>query len=280
MYCTLKNIQVHYETQGQGRPLILLHGLWLDHRQMVGCMEPGLADRPGWQRIYLDLPGMGKTPGEAWITNSDHMLDVICDFIDQVLPGQRFAIGGYSYGGYLARGVLHRKADMVDGLLLACPMIKDIGKRNLPPQEVRVSDPELMASLTPQQRQEFEWVSVQSQQIWKRIHKEINRGSLLGDAPFLTKLHEEGYAFSFDVEEAMVDPFDMPTLIVAGRQDWVVGYRDAWQILDTYPWATFAVLDRAGHNLPIAQQRLFDSLVDEWLDRVEEEIEAAGSGGE
>jgi len=275
VYCSLDNIQVHYETRGQGRPLILLHGFGSDHRQMVGCMEPGLAHRPGWQRIYLDLPGMGKTPGEDWITNSDHMLDVICDFIDQVLPGQRFAIGGYSYGGYLARGVLYRKREMVDGLLLACPMIKDIGERELPPQEVRVSDPELMARLTEEQQEEFEWVSVQNQQIWKRIQEEMNPGFLLGNEPFLTKLHEEGYPFSFDVEEAMVGPFNMPTLIVAGRQDWVVGYRDAWQILEKYPRATFAVLDRAGHNLPIAQQRLFDALVDEWLDRVEE---SSGAG--
>jgi pimeloyl-ACP methyl ester carboxylesterase len=242
-------------------------------------MEPGLAERPGWQRIYLDLPGMGQTPGEAWISNSDQMLDVICDFIDQVLPGQRFAIGGYSYGGYLARGVLLRKRKMVDGLLLVCPMIKDQGARELPPQEVRVSDPELMAWLTEEQREEFEWVVVQSQRIWERIEEEMNPGFLLGDAPFLTRLQEGGYRFSFDVDAALVDPFKKPTLIVAGRQDWIVGYRDAWQIIDTYPRATFAVLDRAGHNLPIAQDRLFDTLAGEWLDRMEEEVKE-GSGHE
>jgi pimeloyl-ACP methyl ester carboxylesterase len=279
VYCTLNNIQVHYETRGQGRPLILLHGFWSDYHQMIGCMETGLADRPGWQRIYLDLPGMGQTPGEAWISNSDHMLDVICDFIDQVLPGKRFALGGYSYGGYLARGVLTRKADMVDGLLLACPMINDIGERNLPPQEVLVSDPVLMARLTEEQQEEFEWVAVQSRRIWIRIQEEMNPGFALGDAPFLTKLQEEGYPFSFDVEEAMVDPLEKPTLIVAGRQDWIVGYRDAWQILEKYPRATFAVLDRAGHNLPLAQDHLFDALVGEWLDRLEEEVKE-GSGHE
>ncbi len=273
MYCSLDNIKVHYETRGEGRPLILLHGLWLDHRQMVGCMEPIMADRPGWQRFYPDLPGMGQTLGEAWITNSDHMLDVLCDFIDHVLPGQRFTIGGYSYGGYLARGVVYRRADMVDGLLLACPMIKDIGQRDLPPQEVRVADEAFMARLTPEQREEFAWTSVQSQRIWERTQAEIDVGSLLGNEPFLTRLQREGYAFSFDVDGSGRDPFQKPTLIVTGRQDWVVGYRDAWQILEHYPWATFAVMDRAGHNLPIAQERLFDALVGEWLDRVEEGAE-------
>jgi pimeloyl-ACP methyl ester carboxylesterase len=270
MHCELKNIRVYYELRGQGRPLILLHGFWIDHRQMVGCLEPGLGERHGWQRYYLDLPGMGQTPGAAWITNSDHMLDVVCDFIDQVIPGQRFAIGGYSYGGYLARGVVYRKRDLVDGLFLACPVIKNIGQRDLPPQEVRVADAELMARLTAEQQEEFAWVAVQSQRIWERTQAEIAVGSLLGDEPFLTRLQGEGYAFTFDVDDRSRDPFEKPTLIVTGRQDWIVGYRDAWQILENYPRATFAVLDRAGHNLPIDQERLYDALVGEWLDRVEE----------
>ena len=38
----------------------------------------------------------------------------------------------------------------------------------------------------------------------------------------------------------------------------------------SYPRGTFAVLDRAGHLLGIAQADLFHALVAEWLDRVEE----------
>ena len=70
--------------------------------------------------------------------------------------------------------------------------------------------------------------------------------------------------------DALPQPFPAPTLIVAGRQDSIVGYRDAWRILESYPRATIAVLDRAGHCLEIEQARLFHALVSEWLDRVEE----------
>lgn len=49
----------------------------------------------------------------------------------------------------------------------------------------------------------------------------------------------------------------------AGRQDWVVGYRYAWQILDSYPWSTITVLDTAGYKLPFTQGRLFDTLISE-----------------
>jgi len=47
-----------------------------------------------------------------------------------------------------------------------------------------------------------------------------------------------------------------------------------WDILENYPRATFVVLDRAGHMLYIEQENLFNALVNEWLDRVEESAAA------
>ena len=96
-------------------------------------------------------------------------------------------------------------------------------------------------------------------------------GFEVADEAFLSRLRTQGYAFSFDVDtDAAL--FDRPTLILVGRQDGIVGYRDAWETLENYPRATFAVLDRAGHNLQIEQEELFNTLVGEWLDRVEESI--------
>ena len=41
-------------------------------------------------------------------------------------------------------------------------------------------------------------------------------------------------------------------------------------LLKYYPRATLAVLDRAGHALHMEQSKLFNMLVEEWLDRVRE----------
>ena len=48
-------------------------------------------------------------------------------------------------------------------------------------------------------------------------------------------------------------------------------------VLGNYPRGTFAVLDRAGHNLQIEQETGFNALVNEWLDRVEEKLTRFGS---
>ena len=65
---------------------------------------------------------------------------------------------------------------------------------------------------------------------------------------------------------------EKPTLIFVGRQDWMVGYRDASTILEKHPCDTFAALDRAGQILYIEQEHLFHALVKEWLDRVKESL--------
>ena len=269
--CQVRGIRVHYETFGEGRPMIMLHGFGPDHRLMTGCMEPIFRSREGWKRIYLDLPGMGKTKAEDWLVNSDQMLDIILGFITALIPGRHIVVVGESYGGYLARGVIHRLPALVDGLLLICPMtIADSKRRTLPHHVTLARDAEAMSELTLAERQDFEsYAVVQTQETWKRVSDEVNVGFAAADEAFLSRLQSDGYAFSFDVNAASAF-FDGPALILVGRQDAIVGYRDTWQILEKYPRATFAVLDRAGHDLQIEQEGLFNALVSEWLDRVEE----------
>jgi hypothetical protein len=85
--------------------------------------------------------------------------------------------------------------------------------------------------------------------------------------------------FSFDVD-ILPTPFAAPTLFLTGRQDNWCGYQDAYRLLDNYPRASFSVLDRAGHALPVEQKTLFRALVNEWLDRVEEYAPVASSKSE
>ncbi|KUO70583.1 MAG: 2-hydroxy-6-oxo-6-phenylhexa-2,4-dienoate hydrolase [Clostridia bacterium BRH_c25] len=271
MKCKLDNIIIYYEEYGEGKPVIMLHGYYPDHRLMSGCMEPVFLKREGYRRIYIDLPGMGKTKGEAWIDSSDKMLKVVLGFIDKVIPNERFLIAGESYGGYLARGVMHHMSERVDGLFLLCPsIIEDHSKRDTPPHTAIVIDNELLSTLCKEDAEEFESMAVvQSEEIWERYNKEVYSGVRIANAPFLEKIRNESFSFSFDVDR-LKDKYEKPVLFLLGRQDSSVGYKDAWNILDSFPRGTFAVLDRAGHNLQLEQVEVFNTLVDEWIDRVEE----------
>jgi len=274
MDCELKDITVHYESLGEGRPLVVLHGWGMDHRYMVSDLEPLFRQRDGWKRIYPDLPGHGLTPGPDWIRNRDQELDVVLEFIDAVIPGERFALAGSSAGAYLARGVVHRRPAAIDGVLLTVPLIAaGDAERHVPSHVTVVADPALASELEPDEAEGlFEIVAVQSRKVLDYLRANVPSAET-GDEAYQEKIreHPENYAFSFDVDSLPV-PCPAPTLIVTGRQDSVIGYRDAWGILENYPRGTFVVLDRAGHFMGVEQEDLFHALAGEWLDRVEEYI--------
>jgi pimeloyl-ACP methyl ester carboxylesterase len=274
MFCDLGNVSIYYETYGHGVPVLMIHGFYPDHRLMKGCMEPVFAGRPGWKRIYFDLPGMGNTRGQTWIDSSDKVLEVVLAFVNRILPHQDFLVVGESYGGYLARGLVSKKGESIVGLLLICPLIvPNQDERSLPVKKIIVEDRRLISELDQSDAEEFESMAVvQNRANWERFRDEILVGLKAADRAYLEQLRSKGYRFSFDAD-SLSQPYGKPVLILTGRQDASVGYRDAWRIVENYPRATFAVLDSAGHNLQIEQAKLFNALVSEWLDRVQLEKE-------
>lgn len=271
MECTVRGVPVHYEEYGTGRPLLMLHGWPGFHGFMTHHLEPLFAQRPGWRRLYPDLPGMGETPGADWITSQDQMLEVALGFIDALAPGERFTLAGASYGGYLGRGVIRARRAQMDGAMLWTPLVElDPARRDLPPHQVFQRDPDLLATLAPDETLWTQVSVVQTPAMLAEFRAAVKPGFQAADHDFLGRVRKN-YAFSFDVD-ALPEPFPAPALILAGRQDAMCGYREAWKLVDNLPRGTFAVLDRAGHGLAGEQRTLFRALVGEWLDRVEEYI--------
>ena len=269
-YVEVDGVRVHYVEHGAAGPgvatAVLVHGFPVDQRLMVGAFEPVFADRPGWRRVYVDLPGMGGTVAPD-VASTDDVFRILRGAVQALVPEGPYVLVGQSYGGYLARGLTAADAGRVAGLAVVVTVVEprhDL--RELPPCQVLVQDPALIervgseASLPsrlsrcrprrPGHDPGRRWIPA-----WPRPDREA------------VARVEAHYAGSFPVEPA---PFEKPALVLVGRQDSITGYRDAWGLADYYPRASFAVLDRAGHSLHLEQRGLFEALVGEWLDRVEE----------
>lgn len=270
MECHLSRITVHYESIGHGRPLVVLPGWPDDWTVPADYLEPVMRSRPEWRRIYLDLPGRGRTEGASWITTNDEVLEIVLEVLDRLIPGERFVVAGHSAGGYLARAVLHRRMALVDGLLQVVPEFPDDDDEELPERTPLVSDPDLLErvrlELGPDLATAFQTgLVVQTPQIYERF-KTLVPGFRGHDAEFLARLP---HTLSFDVDR-LPSPFLHPALFVLGRQDAIVGFRGAIGLMDQYPRATVAILDRAGHALPWEQEDVFQAVLRDWLMRIEE----------
>lgn len=258
---------ISYEIAGQGVPVINLHGYGIDHCSMKASLEPLFADRQGFQRIYFDLPGMGRSGTNPQILSSDDMLEVLMQFIDYLIPDQPFLLTGLSYGGYLARGVLHKMKDRVLGLLLICPVVGfRRTTRQLPDFRLWERDEALMSQLTPNEFATIDqFLTIQTKRVWERFNQEINPSLSLPDIGLMERIRDTEFSFDVDTLES---PFDSPALILLGRYDVAVGYKDAWEIYDNFTDATLVVLGRSGHSLQMEQSFLFNAHVRAWLDQI------------
>lgn len=255
-------VPVHYTAFGDGDPVLVLHGAGVDHREMAAAFEPIFGGLPGYRRIYPDLPGMGRTPAPATLASADDVLDLLLGFVDAIIGPAPFRLIGHSAGAYFARAIAGNRARQVAGLALVCPL--GGSARDVPEHKVLVASADLKKLLGTEEAESFaEYFVVQTQATLDRYLAAVAPSMGLTDEAAMERI-----AWQWEFRgTAASQPYSGPALILAGRQDATVGYTGAWDLLQLYPRATFAVLDQAGHALPHEQPDLLEALVTEWLGR-------------
>ena len=106
-----RSVQLYTDIQGQGLPMLCLHGHPGSSRSMDVFVE---ALSPQFQTITPDLRGYGRSRTRAPFAMQDHL-----DDLDQVMAGHdKFWILGWSLGGILALEIALRHPTRVQGLIL------------------------------------------------------------------------------------------------------------------------------------------------------------------
>jgi pimeloyl-ACP methyl ester carboxylesterase len=256
MHTHAGGVAVHYVEHGAGRPVLVLHGAGVDHREPEACFEPIFDDAPGFRRIYPDLPGMGRTPAPEELRSAGDVLDVLLRFAEKVADGAPYVLVGHSAGAHYGQAMAARVPDEVSGLALVCPLLPDV--RNVPEHRAIVGS----AAIGDEEFRSY--FVIQSPEMLRRYERYVAPAASLVDHAALERIGER-WELAFDDSA----PYRGPTLIVAGRLDSTVGYAAAADRLDDYPHASLAVIDDAGHALPHEQPDLLRALVLDWLARTE-----------
>jgi pimeloyl-ACP methyl ester carboxylesterase len=117
-YATSNGISFYYDEQGEGAPLVLLHG-GIGSGEMFATLKPALTGR---RVIAVDLQGHGRT------ADVDRPFDVsaMADDVAGVLP-DRFDLLGYSLGGHVAVRLALQHPERVDNLIVVSVAIKRSG---------------------------------------------------------------------------------------------------------------------------------------------------------
>ncbi|MCW8327571.1 alpha/beta fold hydrolase [Photobacterium sp. SDRW27] len=106
-------MNLHYQVDGQGEAIILIHGLF-GSADNLGLLARSLKDK--YKVISLDLRNHGRSPHSDTFTYRDMAADVL-KVIDQC-DIERFSLIGHSMGGKVAMAMTELAADRFNHLVV------------------------------------------------------------------------------------------------------------------------------------------------------------------
>lgn len=113
MRVKIAGADIHYDAQGEGPALLLLHGFPLDRRMW----DPQVAAFPGFTVVRVDLRGFGASPAGDALLTMERIADDAAGLLDH-LGLSRAIVCGLSMGGYAAFAFARRHAERLRGLVL------------------------------------------------------------------------------------------------------------------------------------------------------------------
>lgn len=177
-------VPVQYVEHGAGRPVLVLHGAGVDHREAEACFEPALDGAAELRRIYPDLPGMGRTPAPATLRSADDVLETLLAFADAVSGGTPYLLAGHSAGAYYAQAMAARRPRQVAGLALVCPLLpglRDVPEHRLVAGSGELGDEGFRAYLV-----------IQTPEMLDRYERYVAPAAALADRAALERIGERG----------------------------------------------------------------------------------------
>jgi len=253
-------MQLHYEVQGQGFPLIILHGLFgsLDNWR---TQSKGLA--PFFKVYALDLRDHGGSP-HSDVFDYPAMAEDLREFLESHEIDSAFVLG-HSMGGKVAMQFATSYPERVDKLVVV-----DIAPRAYPPEHAEIFKALLALNLRDfQTRAEVD--SALEKDISDVRVRQFLLTNLIRDTHGLKwRMHLEALHRNYDALGQAVEPqrvFKRPVCFIRGGNSNYIQESDFAGIRDFFPRSEILTVPNAGHWVHVDAPAEFSRIVVDFLNR-------------
>ena len=240
-YATVNGLRTYYELQGEGEPLVLLHGGGVTSDSWFAQI-PALAQR--FRVLAPERRGHGRTPDVEGEVTSDLLAEDTVAFLEELGTGPVHLVG-WSAGGTVALRLALRRPDLVRKLVLIGTGISRDGSTPTDLALVHGSEPELLAAMF---RPQYEPLSPDGPEHFPVVF-----------AKWLRMWREEP-----DIELSALAGLPMPVLVMQGDDDGVRIEHSA-AVAAALPDAQLAVVPGTSHALPLEKPALVNQLLLDFL---------------
>lgn len=253
-------IEIAYRGEGDGLPVVLLHGFPFSSR-MWNRQVAALA--PSHRVITPDFRGFGDSGGAP---SSLEQLAGDLDALVEHLELPPFVLGGFSMGGYVAFPYLAKHADRVRAVMLldtrAEPDAPEAKQRRYAAiDRIKSEGPDGFLNdfaklvLSPKTLETRPEIATQVRQLMESERAATLTGGLqaIAERPDSTPL---------------LSKITQPTLIVVGNDDKATPVDAARKMHEAIGGSTLVIIPDAGHMTNIEQPEQFNTVMREFLARV------------
>lgn len=244
-YVQIDGMQVHYKIEGEGFPVVLLHGTASSLHTWDGWV-PKLAEN--YQVIRLDLPAFGLTGPN---TQNNYSSEYYSAFVEQFVTAlgiDSFYLAGNSLGGLIAYNYALQYPDRVAKMILIDaagyprtippPMVFKLGRTPVLNNLMRYISPRYM--FTKSIKEVYADDSKVSEELVTRYYelglREGNREALI------VRMNQD-----FESRHNEIKTIQHPTLIMWGADDIWIPPSDAEKFHADLPNSSLIVYEATGH---------------------------------
>ncbi|MEX2175788.1 MAG: alpha/beta fold hydrolase [Pirellulaceae bacterium] len=252
--------ELHYVEQGEGTPLLLVHGFPLDHtmwREQIAA----LSDR--FRVITPDLRGFGQSGVTPGLATMPRLADDLAVLLDELRVAQPVVFCGLSMGGYVAWQFALRHRERLSKLILcdtkaAADSPEAAANRNALAKRVQQDGPGFVAETMIPKLFAPETIAANAACV------EQTRQVILRTNPQGIAAASRGMGQRQDVT-SLLQQFDLPTLVVCGQHDAITPAEEMRGLSEKLPRATYVEIGGAGHMSPLEKPAEVNAAIRQFL---------------
>ena len=237
-YVRLGSYRIHYLVGGQGKPLVLVHGLGAMAESWAELM---MALAPHGYRIYaIDLVGFGRSDRP----DIDYSIASQAEVLKQFFDSQNLAqadLGGWSMGGWVVLRFALDHPERVRRMIL----VDSAGLAFQPPFNLALFRP----TNVDQAEQLVKLLTPQADRIPRFVARDLVR--LMMPTRWVVERALKSMLAGNDLVDGKLSQIHEPVLIVWGRQDAMIPLACGSEMHRQMPQSELAIFDGCGHMMPL-----------------------------